>query len=196
MFYVEIISSINDINPYDNILFFGYSEDYIQEKTKQYQKRFLGEIGDGKLSITTQTGESYTAIFKAKEAEFYASPPNYLFLKEEDNVIINANGKVYRFGVNEKKCSSIIDYQLPFSSSYHPYTLSSEEYKIMVLIINEGILALTWEKELWRKSFEYASTGELDLLSIQGKHINLRYSPPWQEYAEELKINLFTGDEL
>lgn len=196
MFYVETLSSLNDINPYDNILFFGYNETYIREKTQQYQQRFLGEIGDGKLSITTQEGETYTAIFKAKEAAFYAYPSSYLFLKEENNIIINANGKIYRFSVNEKKCFSIIDYELPFSPSYYPYTLSSEEYKIMIVIIQEGILALTWEKELWRKSFEYASTGDLDLLGIEGKHINLRYSSPWQESAEKIKINLFTGDEL
>lgn len=186
---------VEDILLSDSLYYFGYDKDYIQEKEKSYQTRFVGDKGDAYFKFTTDLGEEYIGIFKLQEyiqertAHLF---DNFLLLNNKKQVIINVYGCIYRFQINEKSCKNIVNYY-PSPCQFGCGARSSQEHQIMVLVSVEGLIALNWEKELWSKEYPYAYAGYLEILAITNEKVLIKYDAPIDSIENET-LNLFTGE--
>lgn len=194
--YVDIVSSIETY-------YFGWSEEELAAYERQYQTRYYGAVQDARFEITDDQGNLFYAIFRSPDIDEQIAPPSYdtLLFKDQNRVLLNIKGKLYRFLINEKKvledscykeilCNDFNDIE-----SYYFHSLVSAPHEIMVVVDNEGIAALTWDTVLWKHNLEEsASRGLLKLLSLSGDEITAHYEDPGSP-DRLLLFNLQTGKE-
>jgi hypothetical protein len=198
---IKLITYV-DINPSIHTYYIGWSEEELEAYDNQYQTQYYGSTQDARFEITDDNGNVSYAIFRSPEIDEKISPPSQdvLLFKDQNRVLLNITGKLYRFLINEKKvlddsCFQGIlcnDFDEPISYYFH--SLVSPPHEIMIVVDNEGIAALTWDHILWKHNFESASRGYLNLLAISGNEVTAKYESPGDPDCL-LSFNLQTGEE-
>lgn len=201
MIYVEPIS-VCELSVQDKVIYVGFEKDHLDRERQDHKSRklctpFYGKPGDALLRAYTSQGEEYILLFKGMEDDFLNRPMGFLCIEDEGRLIVNANGRIYRFLVDDKVLVNKIDYILSPTDQAKYYTLSSKQEKIMVLATKEGLTAITWKKELWEEKFISADAGNLELVEINNKHLFVKYDAPSDEPENTLiEIDLLTGNIL
>lgn len=179
-----------EVGIYSEILYVGGGDPYT-ECYKTTFNSFSDSIGvnDPIFRIYTNLGEEYVAVFKAFPMDM--PPAAYLIFEEEGWLIVQAGIRIYRFLTNEKACLSVTDYEIPS----HCKALASPERKILVVTTVEGLISLTWEKELWKREFHWSHAGYLELIDLKDDLIIAEYYTPGDiPNSHLLTINIITGE--
>lgn len=192
-----------EINPSIHTYYVGWSAEELEAYGNQYQTQYYGSLQDARFEITDNQGNISYVIFRAPEIDesFKASTSqDFLLFKDNNRVLLNITGKLYRFLINEKKAlddscyQGIIGNDFDDIASYYFHSLVSPSHELMIVVDCEGIAALTWDRILWKHDFERAASGYLNLLSISGDDVAAKYESPGNPDCL-LSFNLQTGEE-
>jgi hypothetical protein len=125
---------------------------------------------------------------------------DYLLHKDQNRILVNAGGKLYRFLINERQLldddrhyHSIKFNDLDHELSAYFHSLSCSKQEIMVIVDNDGIAALAWDKVLWKHNFQWAYSGCLKLLFIEGPKIIAEYDDVNDSGLCNMSFDIQTG---
>lgn len=202
------MSSIKLITDFDiensvAICYFGWQPEELVSLTKQYQSKYYGSVNDACFEIIDEAGVAYYAIFRtAAEDEWVVrKSKDYLLFKDQNRVLLNIGGKLYRYSIKERKvldntCYEGIfcnDIDEPISRYFH--SISSVQHEVMIVVDQAGIAAINWDGILWRHNFESAAYGYLELLSISENKIIAKYdNAPMGGGLYAISFDLETGN--
>lgn len=189
---------LDDIIDVFDIYRCGWSKKDLQDYEANYQTKFLGDSNDLGLEIITNNNQLFYVIFKAGE-----SLKNQMqFILEETKflLIINANGNIYRFDLIDRKLMSNDCYTTVLfdntqdKGNISPYlaTAVSPDSKIMIVIDEEGVAAINWEKVLWKRKFEWAYADYVRILTVSNSSVVLKIDPP-NGSVKTVTLNIVTG---
>lgn len=192
--YADIANSID-------IYYFGWPDDELVIFREQYQSKFYGSVNDARFEIIDDAGNIYYAIFRtpAEDEWFVKKSKDYLLFNDQNRVLLNIGGKLYRYLIKERKVldnscyTGIIcnDFKKPKSPYFH--SIVSFDHEIMLIIDSEGIAAINWNNILWKQKFEWADCGHLELSSIEDNQVVATYEDSFEDKEYSISFNLLTG---
>lgn len=173
---IDVLSSLD-------IYYFGWPQSEIDKYPQQYQSIYYGSTYDGLFELTDNEWVSYYAVFKNfAEYEVAIKSHDYLLFKDNNRVLINIGGKLYRFLINERKILEADNHYHPIKcnnetgeKSIYFHSISSAIHEIMIVVDNEGISALNWDGVLWKHKLDWAASGYLTLIAINGNDVITEY---------------------
>lgn len=191
----------NDITFGNNIYYGGWSDDELKKYKDDYQARFLGNANDFRLEVIADDLESYYVICHAGES--FKNQCQFFIEEAQFIAVINANGNVYRFDIVEKKFLDHSCYkEVLFDNTQNkgnisPYLTAeiSPYITIMIVVDNEGISAIDWNKVLWKRKYYWAYADYLKILEITKKLVVIELDPPDDE-IKKISINIISGNEI
>lgn len=200
------MSSIKLIT-YDSILtsvdvfHFGWHQDEIAKQANKYQAKFFGSLDDACFEIIDQLGSIYYAVFRtaAEDEWFVKRAKDYLLFKDQNRVILNIGGKLYRYLIEEKEVQNNSCYDgiicNAFGKVNSPYfhSITSPNHDLMVIVDREGIAAIDWNHILWKHQFEWSDCGHLELQSVDDTHVNAVYEDCFEGNIYSISFNLQNG---
>ncbi|MBN9289407.1 MAG: hypothetical protein BGO43_03810 [Gammaproteobacteria bacterium 39-13] len=199
MTYIEAITEKKALSTQEHIVYVGYDDNELNElldehKSRQLSGAYFGEH-DSLLRIYTEKGDEYIAVFKAKEDSLFRTSQSFqTLIDKHDRLMLCANGYLYRYLINEKKCISVTDYDCPHMRSADYYGLASSLHQLMILVTVDGVVAVNWEKELWQTPLKWSYAGYLSLEKIDENYVHAEYSAPSQPLeGGQLAIELSNG---
>lgn len=184
-----------------DIYHFGWSNDELAAYIKQYQSIYYGSINDAQFDITDDEGNVYYAIFRspAEDEWFVRKSKDYLLFKDQNRILLNIGGKLYRFLIKERKIltdachDGVICNEFGKPNSPYFHSLTSPERELMVVVDCEGIAAINWQEVLWKQNFEWSDCGHLELLSINGSYVTAKYENCCEGKVYSISFNLCNG---
>lgn len=185
------INQVENINEGFEIYYCGWSEPEIIDYKMKYQRKFTGFPDDLKLEITTENNQLYFVRFRIGSNEMALTTQyQFLLIEEKFGLIVNANGNLYRFDLLEKKYLGVDCYSKDICS---PILSTAISYRlgIMIVIDQHGMSALSWDKVLWRKDFNYPEQINIPL-EIDAV-IPVEYDAP-DKGKQFFNLNALTGD--
>jgi hypothetical protein len=177
--YADIVNSLAAYH-------FGWSEDELATYIKEYQSKYYGNVNDARFEISDNEGNVYYAIFRtpAEDEWFVKKPKDYLLFKDQNRILLNIGGKLYRYLIKEKEVLNNSCYDGIICNAYgklnSPYfhSMSSVMHEIMIIVDKEGIAALNWDGVIWKLKFEWAASGYLELTELNDNDIIAKYYDP------------------
>ncbi len=186
---IKIINSA-DIDTSNAIIYFGWTETDIKNYKINHQTIFVGFAEDTLLEVTTADMQVYYAVFRSGESQ--KNQRQCLLVDNTHNVLVNANGIIYRFDSIQRKCLDTDCYNdIEINSTYFATDISPE-LSLMTVIDNEGVAVINWSGVLWKKDFDYANADYLNVTAITQKNISITYEPPGEE-IQYIKLDTYTG---
>lgn len=193
------VVNIDKISPSYDIYYGGWSDAELTNYRNDYQSRFVGDDKDFKLEIITDELNIYYVICRAgqsfkKQCQF--------FIEETQSVaVINANGNIYRFDINQRKFLDISCYkEILFDNTQNkgnisPYLKSeiSPDKGIMVIVDDNGIAAINWNKVLWKQKYAWAYADYIQFVEITKTSVIIKIEPPDGD-MKKMSLNILTGD--
>lgn len=186
--YSDMVSTIDTY-------YLGWPADKLTALKKQYQAKYYGDIDDARFEIVDDEGEIYYAIFRTAADEWTVNKAkDYLLSKDQNRVLLNVGGKLYRFLIKEKILLStacydeIIGNDFDKVNSWYFHSIAAPSHEVMVVVDNEGIAAINWDKILWRYEFELTYCGNLELVSIKDNHVIAKYDDCCDLYSIEFDL--------
>lgn len=184
-----------------DVYHFGQSKDEIAAYRKQYQSEYYGNTHDARFEMIDDKGTLYYAIFRspAEDEWIIKKSIDYLLFKDQNRVLLNVAGKLYRYLIKERKLLSdtghagIICNDIGQSLSPYFHSISSPIDEVMVIVDYEGIAAINWDTVIWKHAFEGADCGHLELLSINNDRIEAKYENYFEGKIYFILFDLHTG---
>ncbi len=197
---IKLINA-NDITFGYDIYYGGWSDDELKKYKDDYQARFLGNAIDFRLEVIADDLESYYVICRAGES--YKNQRQFFIEEAKFIAVINVNGNIYRFDLAEKKfldhnCYEKVLFdntQNKGSISSYLTTAISPYANIMIVVDDEGISAIDWNKVLWKRMYSWAYADYLKILEITEKSVVIELDPPDDE-IKKIAINIISGNEI
>jgi hypothetical protein len=184
-----------------DIYHFGWSEDELAVYRKQYQSKYYGSANDARFEILDNEGVLYYAIFRtAADNEWVTKSKDYLLFEDQNRVLLNIGGKLYRYLIKEKKVLNTYCYDNKIASndfgksiSLNFHSIIPSNHKIIVVVDCEGIAAINWDNVLWKHKFEWSDCGHLELLSADDTHVIAEYEDCSKGKLYYISFNLQDG---
>ncbi len=200
MLEIKIIDK-DEIPVNHDIYYGGWSDAELKKYKEDYQARFLGNIEDIRLEVITDYSEPYYIICCAGKS--FKNQRQFFIEEAKRIIVINANGNVYRFDIAKKKFLDHSCYKEVFfdntqnKGNISPYlTTEVSSYRAIMLVIDdEGISAINWNKVLWKRKYDWAYADDLKILEITEKTVVVELDPPDGE-REEILINIMSGSVI
>jgi len=170
----------NDVQDNIDIYHFGWSQDEITAKVQEYQTRYYGDANDALFEVIDSEGYVYYAVFRTAAVDWCIvhKAKDHLLFDDDNRALLNIGTKIYRYMINERivldnevykgliKYNDIDKLNSPFFHS-----LTSTKHQVMIIVDDEGIAAMNWDRVLWKHEIKDAASGDLTLKSIDDEHI-------------------------
>ncbi len=191
----------SEIMPLVDVYYFGWSEHEIAEHVKQYQALYYGDIEDARFSITDKNENTYYAIFRnVADYEVARKAKDYLLFKDDNRVLFNIGGGLYRYSIEERKIldnkecyAQILCNDSDITRANYFHSISCPDLEVMIVMDDEGFAAINWDGVLWKHKFDWAYAGYLELTEIKaGMVFASAYEPINAEYYT-LAFDIQTG---
>jgi len=196
---IKIISK-DEIPLNHDIYYGGWSDAELKKYKEDYQALFLGNSEDCKLEVITDYSEPYYIICRAGES--FHNQCRFFIEEPQSTAVTNANGNIYRFDIAERTFLDHSCYQeILFDNTQDkgnisPYlkTEISPYSGIMVVVDDEGVSAINWNKVLWKKKYHWAYADYLQVISITNTSVVIEIDPPDSD-IKKISLNITTGEE-
>ena len=174
MIPIKLISSSDIIQSDIDICYFGWTKVELDKCIADFKQNchsiFYGSINDALFECIDERGIIYYAVFKGSENDDAIKQNDYVVFKDNNRVLLNINGTIYRFLINQGKSPQNETFyrEIPVNS-YLFRSLSSDLYEVMIVADDEIIAALKWEGVMWKHYLDYATA--LELIEIQNDRV-------------------------